>query len=96
MVVCAVAPCKSLFRKGSPPSFFSFPRDPTVRARWVAACKRADKFNPDQARVCSEHFQEEDYDESYLLQRKLCPDTALLPRLKTDAIPSLKIPSAIW
>ena len=96
MVVCAVAPCKSLFRKGSLPSFFVFPRDPTVRARWVAACKRADNFNPEKARICSEHFREEDYDESYLLQRKLCPDSVLRPLLKKDAIPTLKIPSALW
>ena len=96
MVVCGVATCKALFRKGSPPSFFSFPRDPAVRARWVAACKRADNFDPGRAKICSGHFREEDYDESYMLQRKLFPNVVLLPCLKKDAIPSLKIPSAHW
>ena len=47
MVICAVAPCKSLFRKGSTPSSFAFPRDPAVRAMCVKVCKRADNFDPE-------------------------------------------------
>ena len=42
-------------------SFHTFPRKGDIREQWFAASKRADDFNPDTSRICSEHFVAEDY-----------------------------------
>lgn len=47
--------------------FHSFPKgkdlvSTTMRNEWIQRCRRADKFNPDTACVCSKHFTEKDYE----------------------------------
>ena len=68
MAVCAVVSCKSLFLKGSR-RLFHLSHDPAVRVMCVEDCKRADNFDPANARICSEHFQE--YDESFAVPQAL-------------------------
>ena len=36
----------------------------------VEDCKRADNFDPENARICSEHYRE-DYDESFVAAQAL-------------------------
>ncbi|KAJ4447489.1 hypothetical protein ANN_09496 [Periplaneta americana] len=56
---------------------------------WISRCKRSDKFNPDNARVCSVHFRTEDYERDLknelfgLPPRKMC----------ANAVPCLSIPN---
>jgi hypothetical protein len=72
MPVCAVYGCNSSTninrkRKGIPDnskvtvtkvSFYSFPKDGSLRQQWVHLCKRKGKLNPATARICSDHFKE--------------------------------------
>ncbi len=68
---CAVAVCKT----PHPPetSLHKFPKDPEIRKKWVAACKRKDNFKVDSAIVCSRHFTADCFDRdlrSELLEKK--------------------------
>ena len=70
-------------------SFFRFPKNKAIREAWLQKCGRADELNLDNAAICSKHFSEDDYDPSYLVKKALLPN--VLPRLKSDAIPSLNL-----
>ena len=97
---CAVANCKAYHRKGvrgkngDVLSFFRFPLDATERKKWLTRCKRADYFDPEQERVCSDHFLKSDLCPFYLFQ---CSQGAEgkqpQPRLKDGAVPTLHLPS---
>ena len=41
---------------------YRFPKDKKVCREWVKACKRRDKFSTESYRVCSIHFDKEDYE----------------------------------
>ena len=87
---CAVAECrngKNTKRiKGSTLLFHRFPRDENLRKLWIIKCNRVDYFNAENARVCSDHFAEEDYKTD--LQSELLDLTAS-KRLKETAVPSV-------
>lgn len=65
--VCSVATCKSNSVKakqsGEILHFHSFPMDKRIRQEWVVKCYRNDKFNPANKKVCSKHFQIDDYED---------------------------------
>lgn len=42
-------------------SFFTFPKDKKIAREWIRLCKRDDKFNVVNARICSKHFTTDDY-----------------------------------
>ncbi|XP_049843820.1 uncharacterized protein LOC126295379 [Schistocerca gregaria] len=68
----------------------SFPKDEYLRCEWIARCKRAGRVNVKGGRVCSLHFQPEDY------VRDLRNELLRLPsrkKLVPTAVPSLNIPS---
>lgn len=58
MPTCAVAGCVNSNRycKNSTITFHRFPSDEAIRKTWLHACKRADSFSLENARVCSDHF----------------------------------------
>jgi hypothetical protein len=56
--------------------------------KWAVACKRKDKINHDNARICSAHFLTEDY------VRDMCGELTghfSRKRLKPTAIPSIHL-----
>lgn len=63
--ICAVATCKNAHYKTKsrvpPVTYYSFPKDPALRNTWVWKCGRADQFNPNTSRICSDHFAEEQF-----------------------------------
>ena len=62
MVYCAAFGCNEGSAKGGNTSFFSFPKDATLRKRWVANMKR-DCFMPAKhSRLCSLHFERSCFD----------------------------------
>lgn len=75
---CSVAICRNTSintkNRGLAIRFFSFPKNRDIRRTWIVKCHRQDKINPDTARVCSEHFSEEDYEDA--LRAKLMGNTA--------------------
>lgn len=66
---CGVAVCRNTSinakKRGLVIHFFRFPQDPDVKKEWIVKCCRADKnFNPNNARICSDHFTLDDYEDS--------------------------------
>lgn len=89
---CAVAVCSNTEKK-SGISLFRFPASkPSVLAVWKQRCGRKGKFNVKNARICSEHFLDSDYDPSFRVKASLMPNVK--PWLKEDAIPSQKLSSS--
>ena len=79
---CAVAVCNS--PKGNV-FYHRFPKDEALRSRWLAACRRADTFDWRTTRVCSQHFEDEDYETD--LRNELL-NLPLRKILKPGAVPS--------
>ncbi|KMQ91528.1 thap domain-containing protein [Lasius niger] len=50
-------------------SFHSFPKDPATRNLWIDILKLDAASIPVAARICSDHFKEEDYDKRTLIAR---------------------------
>ena len=73
--------------------FFRFPKDPALRAIWLEKCARKERFNAENAAICSAHFLPEDYDPSYLVKKSVMPNA--LARLRKGAVPSLHLPDKL-
>lgn len=63
---CSVAICgnnyyKQKSRGQQQIAFFTFPKDEKLQKLWIMRCHRKDKINIRTARVCSDHFREEDF-----------------------------------
>lgn len=95
---CAVYGCKSSpARPADGTSFHSFPKDKQLQKAWIVLCRRQDKINVKNARICSVHFNPEDFKPNIndflashglnIKQRKM---------LKPGAVPSLFLPTASW
>lgn len=83
---CAIAICTNYNSRRNDLSFFRFPKDPLIRKEWILKSKRADKFNVDVARVCSDHFEKRDF------ARELTGNFSKR-RLVSPTIPSLYLDS---
>ncbi len=56
--MCAIASCSN----PDDVSYFTFPKDDTVKKIWVRKCKRSDNFNPETSRICEKHFTADDFE----------------------------------
>lgn len=66
-------------------SVFRFPKDCTLRSRWLQALRRSDRaWNPDNCGICERHFQEDDFRQD--TRRKTQRQRR---SLKEDAVPSV-------
>lgn len=85
--------CKKSFTPGT--RFFPFPKDKDkLQAVWKHVCKREDKFNIKNARVCSKHFSDDDYERN--LKHELLGYTPKNYRtLKKNAVPSKNLPNML-
>jgi hypothetical protein len=72
-------------------SFYSFPKDGSLRQQWVHLCKRKDKFNPATTRISSDHFKEEEL-HSGLEYKLLQYFPRKIRKVRPGALPSLKLP----
>lgn len=63
---CTVGVCNNsrlgVKQSGKEVCFYRFPKNKSLRQIWVQKCKRGGKWDPENCRVCSEHFTEEDYE----------------------------------
>ncbi|XP_067134736.1 THAP domain-containing protein 2-like [Centruroides vittatus] len=87
---CCVAVCENYNQKtkGSNVIYHSFPKHPTLRSKWIHACKQEDKVNVENATVCSAHFLKDDYERDLKAEFLNIPSRR---RLKPDAVPSLNL-----
>lgn len=95
MVTCAVVGCKNNNNKRCRHSetkvrYFTFPAHQAVRDVWIQRCRQKCNFKAVNGRICSEHFNEEDY----CVKEKLLNLPAIKWKLKKDAIPSVNLPQA--
>ena len=87
MVYCTIFGCNN-HNKSEKPSYtpnknyYRFPVDPSLRDQWIAASGRTDLFNVNNARVCSDHFKNNDHIINISTKKK---------RLKRGAIPTMKL-----
>ncbi|KAL1454183.1 hypothetical protein WDU94_010463 [Cyamophila willieti] len=100
MVRCAVYGCNNHNKKTKKPSnaspqskvsFYRFPKDPAVCGEWVKFCRRSDKFNVAQSRICSAHFSKSDKLVS-LQARLLDYSPKCVRKVNAHAVPSLNGP----
>ena len=90
MVYCAEFGCNEGSAKGGNTSFFGFPKDATLRDRWVANMRR-DCFTPakhSRLWLCSLHFERSCFDRDPVLMASLGYKGARIS-LKSDAVPTL-------
>ena len=67
--------------------FHKFPDDVAIRRAWIHAVGRT--LLPKDPRLCSKHFEEHCFEESYLMEVKLMGSSNSTKSLKTGAIPTL-------
>jgi hypothetical protein len=72
-------------------SFYSFPKDESLRQQLVHLCKRKDKLNLATAIICSDHFKEEEL-HSDLKHKLLQYSPRKGHKVRPGALPSLKLP----
>lgn len=92
---CAIFGCKNTSNYPSPykNSFFSFPKDKELCAKWVYLCGRKNEINPVHAKVCFEHFCADDIARNELYERYGIQ--MLTKKLKKGSIPSQKLPKNV-
>lgn len=93
MPTCAVYGCKNTHKnvKGTEVKLYTFPSNSDLAKQWLNECKRKDKVNISNAKICSVHFSEDSFFTP--LQHKLLNYSPRSFRnLKPDAIPTLKLP----
>ena len=67
--------------------FQKFPDDVAIQRAWIHAVGRTSL--PKDPRLCSKHFEEHCFEESYLMEVKLMGSSNSTKSLKTGAIPTL-------
>lgn len=103
MVLCAMISCpshnKKLKKKASNGNqivekvhFYRFPRDKILCDIWVGKCQRETPFNVQNARICSLHFKEDDFERNLRLELLSFP-YATKKILKAGSIPTDTVPS---
>lgn len=67
--VCSVSNCKSNEKKskeaGENLRFFRFPRDIDIQREWIRKCQQENEWSCVNKRVCSKHFQPDDYEDAF-------------------------------
>lgn len=71
-------------------SFHAFPKDNILCKKWVFLCRRSDKFNVKTSRVCSKHFNVDNFAVNPLYEQY---NLKLKRYLKKDAFPSFFLPT---
>lgn len=90
---CAVGGCTSSYKQKGGIIFHSFPRDESLRRKWVRLCN-LENINPVFARVCSRHFHENDYKRNLKYELLDLPIPKHLRTLKADTVPTLHLPAS--
>ena len=89
---CAIFGCYEKSSKDSDVLFHTFPKNSEFRQKWVNLCKRDDKFNPDNARICSLHFEAAAYKRNLQNELLNIPVPRHRKTLEVDALPTLRLP----
>ncbi|GAB6030066.1 hypothetical protein CHUAL_005747 [Chamberlinius hualienensis] len=90
---CVVSTCPNVGRKTASRgvSYHRFPKKDEIKKLWVRKCGRSDQFNTGASYICSDHFEDDDY------ERDLRAELLNLPpkkKLKSETVPSRNLPAA--
>lgn len=86
--ICAAPGCSNTYKKGNL-HLHKFPADPKMCERWVHAIKRRPQdVRWQTATLCSEHFQDEDYEVKGAFDENGCFAFKKTDKLKPHAVPS--------
>lgn len=94
MPCCAMYGCSEQTQKGMI-RLHRFPQNEDISKQWVFLCRRNDKIIVENARICSKHFSEDQYDHVALNKCNMLgytPQTSKL--LLTDAKPDINLPTS--
>ncbi|KAJ8950219.1 hypothetical protein NQ318_006193 [Aromia moschata] len=89
---CAVYGYNTNNRSKNNFKFFGFPKDEKLKAKWRHMSKREDTFNVNNARICSNHFVDEDYERN-LRHELFGYQPKRFRSLKKEAVPSKNLPN---
>jgi hypothetical protein len=86
-LTCAIAGCSNNYQrtKGNKISFHLFPKNESARQEWIKLCGRDHPFNAKTWRVCSLHFDANDFERD--LHAELLNYTPKAKKLKLGALP---------
>ena len=85
---CAVVYCHNCNLKNKDKSYFALPKDTKVRNAWIRAINRTEL--PKKVYVCSDHFEEKCFDQSWKLQSELFyQDRTVKRKLLPGSIPTI-------
>ena len=92
--ICAVYGCSSNNGDKGNLSFHKFPKNETVRKKWIHVCKRKDPFIVDTAVISSLHFDESAFrsDLKYKLLGIPVPKNQI--RIEEGALPTIFLPTS--
>ena len=89
MVNCSAVYCYNNKRKNKDKTFFSLPKVTAVAKVWIAKLNREKNNLPSKVYVCSDHFENDCFDSSWMLQSTLTySDRPIQRRLREGAIPT--------
>ena len=97
MVQCCVYGCgnksgdKTKFENRKFLRHYRFPKDPELQKEWMLRTERFDlkEIDPSNSWVCSEHFDDGDFEESNFLRSKLFYYNRMQIPIKLDAVPKI-------
>ncbi|GBN71779.1 hypothetical protein AVEN_147050-1 [Araneus ventricosus] len=87
MMNCALPLCRNDSRKSNGESFHPFPKDENLCKQWLFNCKRLDHVNTKYARVCSDHFHSDDYEDDMRNKLLGLPQRRILKNTEQNAVP---------
>ncbi|XP_037513711.1 peroxynitrite isomerase THAP4 isoform X2 [Rhipicephalus sanguineus] len=95
---CCVVGCTNYSRKTQKVRvcYHNFPSDSALREKWISAIRRDNWLPSKWARVCSDHFSPESYNDSvHLMEAFGLSKQHFYRRLKADAVPTV-YKETIW
>ena len=90
---CAVFGCDAAYRRSEAVIYHRFPSDNEERRKWVSLCMRKN-INAANARICSLHFRQTDYERNLRYELLGLPVPRNQMQLKPGTLPTLRLPSS--
>lgn len=86
---CVAFECNNEAKTNQDPTlrFLIFPKDENLRRAWIHAIGRTSL--PKNARLCSKHFEDRCFQESYLMEIRMMGSSKMRNPLKPDAVPTI-------
>ena len=86
---CSAVYCHSNKKKNKDKTFFTLPRDAALAKIWIAKLNRAKDNLPKNIWICSDHFEDDCFNSSWMLQSSLTyQERSIQRRLRSGAVPT--------